>query len=185
MSSIPSLFPQKSSYNTLPPAILPIVVEGDEVLRKQASSVTDFSSGLMTLENDMIATMYHANGIGLAAPQIGKSIQMCVVDVSPCLEENEQCKLDNKVVPISTISPLTIINPIITKSSTKTTVMEEGCLSVPNKHGKVRRPEDITVTFYDINGKHHKLQASGILARCLQHEIDHLHGILYIDKIEK
>lgn len=185
MSSIPSVFSQANNHKSLPPVILPIVIEGNEVLRQKASLITDFSSELMTLKNNMVATMYHANGIGLAAPQIGRSIKMCVVDVSPCLEENEQCKLDNKIVHIADISPLTIINPVITKSSTKTAVMEEGCLSVPNKHGKVKRAEDITVTFYSINGKHHKLQASGILARCLQHEIDHLHGILYIDKLEK
>ena len=129
--------------------------------------------------------MYHANGIGLAAPQINKSIQMCVIDVSPCIEKNEQCKLDNMLTTVLSISPLTIINPIITKRSTKTIIMDEGCLSVPNKHGKVRRPQNVTVTFYDIQGNAHKLQADGILSRCLQHEIDHLHGILYIDKIKK
>lgn len=115
----------------------------------------------------MFAAMYHAPGIGLAAPQVGIGLRMAIVD----LMENE--------VP----APITLINPEIIAESDQLVSREEGCLSLPNLYADVVRPQSVRVRYHDLDGTRHELDADGLLATCLQHEIDHLDGVLFVDHL--
>ncbi len=144
-------------------AIYPIVYLPNPCLRKVAATVDVFNDELQTLINDMFETMYEAKGVGLAAPQIGVSKQISVIDVVG--DKKDQ---------------LVIINPkIIHREGEKEYI--EGCLSVPGPYEKVIRAEKVTVSALDRNGKPFEINADGLLGECLQHEIDHLNGKLYID----
>lgn len=144
-------------------ALRSIRVDGDEILRKESKPVDKFDRRLEMLIEDMWDTMYDANGIGLAAVQVGVLKQVIVIDTG---EEDEQ---------------LVLINPEIIE--TEGNICEaEGCLSIPGKSGYVNRPETVTVRALDENGKPFTRTGKGLLARCMCHEIDHLHGILYTDK---
>lgn len=154
-------------------AVLPIVAYDDPVLTKSAESVTENSEELQQLIDDMFDTMYGAEGVGLAAPQIGKSIRLFVMDADPMTEDEEQADY----------GPMTLINPEITLASEETSEYEEGCLSLPEIKEKVRRPESITITFKDRNFRDQKLTVDQWIARVIQHEIDHLDGILFIDRL--
>jgi peptide deformylase len=162
--------------------VFKICTIGDGILRKKTKFVTIFNKNLHILIEDMIATMYAHDGIGLAASQIGVSLKVAVIDVSPCLSEGEACKLDEvDVQDIAAIMPLHLINPEILQYSDETCSQSEGCLSVPEFHGHVRRPTEIAFRFVDQHNVSHTLICDGILARCVQHEIDHLNGRLYTD----
>ena len=150
--------------------IRPIHVIPDGVLREKAQPVTAFDSDLKRLVEDMFETMYAAPGIGLAAPQVGVMQRVFVVDVSPREDMKE---------------PLAFINPEITWSSDETSVYEEGCLSIPEYYEEVERPARVRMRFQDVEGKEHEIEASGVLATCTQHELDHLDGVLFIDHISK
>lgn len=139
--------------------------EGDQVLRKAAMPVKRFDATLERLINDMAASMYHYEGIGLAAPQIGISKQIVVVDAA-----------DSGL--------LALVNPVI-KTADGEELGLEGCLSVPNTLGEVPRATEVTVTAQDQCGNEIEIVAEGLLARVLQHEIDHLHGVLFIDRAER
>lgn len=146
-------------------AILDIKKAGAVVLKEKCEPVTDFGApALRRLLDDMAETMYKANGIGLAAPQIGKTIQVVVIDVD-----------DDKHGLIEMINP-----KIIRKSGYE--VDSEGCLSVPEIFGDVERATKVTVEYYNRRGKKQKMTGNGLLARCIQHELDHLEGTLFIDK---
>ncbi len=140
----------------------------EPVLRKQTQTITTFDDDLATLVKDMAETMYKAPGIGLAAPQIGKSIKLIVVDVS---EDKEG---EKKYIPM--------INPEIV-SHEGSQVDEEGCLSVPELTANVTRHLKITVTYHDLQGQPHEISTENRFAVVLQHEIDHLNGILFIDHL--
>lgn len=139
----------------------------DPVLRQKAKKITTFDDSLQDLITDMAETMYDAPGIGLAAPQIGESVQMIVVDISR--EEDEQ-------------RSMVMINPTITEKE-GTQVDEEGCLSVIDLTASVKRSKKITVSYQDIEGKEHEMTVEDRFAVVLQHEIDHLNGILFIDHL--
>ncbi len=139
----------------------------DPVLRKKAQPVTSFDDTLKALINDMAETMYNAPGIGLAAPQIGESIQLIVVDITK--EDDEK-------------TFMTMVNPKITVKE-GTQLDEEGCLSVPELTSKVKRFNKITVSFQNLEGKEQELTTVDRFAVVLQHEIDHLNGILFIDHL--
>ena len=145
-------------------ALLNIEVLGAEVLRRPAEPVAGPSPELDRLVRDMFETMYDAHGIGLAAPQVGLSQRVIVVDVG---EETRQ--------------PLALLNPVITRSGEERDRHEEGCLSIPGITGAVERPTTVVVEGLDPRGNPVHLEADGMLARCLQHEIDHLNGVLFID----
>ncbi len=146
--------------------ILKIIQEGNPVLRKKAETVKEPTSPeTRKLVEDMIVTMKHASGIGLAAPQVGHSLKIFTVN----LEENKYV----------------FINPEIRDISEDMTPFEEGCLSVEKIWGPVVRPKKLTIKAIDENGKQVKIRAKGLLARVVQHEMDHLNGILFIDKAEK
>ena len=151
-------------------AILPIRVIPDPVLRAKADPVAAVDADLRRLIDDMLETMYAAPGIGLAAPQVGVMIRLAVVDVS---------KRDDEQVPMA------LINPVITWKSDETSVYEEGCLSIPEYFEEVERPAKIRVKFTDRDGNEQEVEAEGVFATCIQHEIDHLDGVLFIDHISK
>lgn len=148
--------------------VLKLFTYPDPLLKEISKEVTDFSKELKSLTDDMFKTMYENSGIGLAAPQVGILKRIVVID----LQED-----DKKV-------PLIFINPQIIEACGSTT-FEEGCLSVPGYHEVVKRKKDITVKFQDLEGKDQVINATGLLAICLQHEIDHLNGILFVDQISQ
>ena len=148
----------------------PIIIEPDPILRKKSQSLENVDNDLRKLLDDMLETMYEAPGIGLAAVQIGILKRLIVIDIS---------KEDKKK------NPLFLINPIITYKSKNTSSYEEGCLSLPGHYAEIERPSECHLEFLDYNGKKKKLEAQGLLATCIQHEVDHLNGILFIDYLSK
>ena len=147
-----------------------IVIEPDPILRKKSSVLEKVNGEIRNLLDDMLQTMYEAPGIGLAAVQIGILKRIIVIDISKGEEEKK---------------PLFLINPEITFRSKKTSVYEEGCLSLPGHFAEIERPAECHLNFIDYNGKRKELKAKGLLATCIQHEIDHLNGILFIDYLSK
>jgi peptide deformylase len=140
--------------------LLDIRVLGDPILRAETTPVTRVTDELKRLARDMFDTMYAAKGIGLAAPQVGRSERMAVIDIGN--------------------NPIVIINPEIIGSEGKSKA-EEGCLSIPDIYGDVERPERVQVRALDLDGKVFEVEGAELFGRCLQHEIDHLHGKLFID----
>jgi len=163
---------------------LKIVQFNEQVLRKKGSRVTSFDAALSKLAEAMIETMHDAEGIGLAAQQIGQAIQLCVIDLRP-VENKFDWEYDGAKPPLELFMPLVLVNPEVTAVPEPETVYEEGCLSFPDIRGDVVRPDRITVKFKDASGHPHVLVCTGLLSRCIQHEVDHLNGILYIDRMDK
>lgn len=163
---------------------LPIVHYNDPVLRKKGVKIPAFDDALAQLARDMIATMHAAGGIGLAAQQIGRALQLCVVDLSVA-DWDFSWELDGSKPPLELIMPMVLVNPEVKKLPSDETVYEEGCLSFPKIRGDVVRPDAISVKFQDIQGTPHTLTCDGMFARCIQHEYDHLQGVLFIDRMEK
>ena len=147
-----------------------ILTEPDKFLRQVSKSVPKVTDEEKRLMDDMLETMYDANGIGLAAIQVGVPKRILVIDLG---------KKDNKNMP------LFFVNPEIIKKNDKLATYEEGCLSVPDQFAEIDRPNKCTVKYLDYNGKKKVLDADGLLATCLQHEMDHLEGILFIDYLSK
>ncbi len=162
---------------------LEILTYPNPLLREVSEPVTEFGPELKTLIDDMLETMYDANGIGLAAAQVGKLLQLLVVDtrtrdLDSSREDNDDLtSLEKKIR-----QPLILINPEIIKGEGKTT-FDEGCLSVPSFFETVERFEKIEVKAFDSDGKEFKFETDGLLAICIQHEMDHLDGTLFIDHI--
>jgi peptide deformylase len=163
---------------------LPIVHYNDPVLRKKGVKIAAFDDALAQLSRDMIATMHVAGGIGLAAQQIGRALQLCVVDLSVA-DWDFSWELDGSKPPLELFMPMVLVNPEVKKLPSDETVYEEGCLSFPKIRGDVVRPDAISVKFQDIQGTPHVLTCDGMFARCIQHEYDHLQGVLFIDRMEK
>lgn len=146
--------------------MLKIVAIPDPILSKKTEIIKSFDNALKKLADDMIQACKKANGIGLAAPQIGKSIRLCIIN------------LEHLGLP-----PFALVNPKIKSKSWKKIEMEEGCLSIPGIFGIVKRPAKIKITAQNIDGEQNTLEADGLLARVIQHEIDHLDGILFTSKM--
>lgn len=142
---------------------------GDKVLRQPAKRIAKVDDEIRQLAKEMLQTMYSSNGIGLAAPQVGINKQLIVID----------CEQENPTYP-----PLILINPEIKSYGQELCHFEEGCLSVPNVYMDVVRPDVIEVVFKDELGKPRKIKASGLLSRVIQHELDHLAGVLFVDRVE-
>jgi len=153
--------------------IYPIVVYGHPVLRKVAVEITKDYPGLDQLIDDLFETMYFSEGLGLAAPQIGKSIRIFVIDGKP-VAEDEPSLADFKKV---------FINAQITERCGELKPMNEGCLSIPNLREEVMRESHIRISYYDENWEHHNEVYDGYKARIIEHEYDHLDGILFTDKV--
>ncbi len=154
-------------------AVLPIYVYDQSILRKKAKAVRSGAQGgteLATLVQDMFETMHNANGIGLAANQVGSLHRVVVIDVSE-MEETKGMK------------PIVLLNPEVTSGIGELT-MEEGCLSIPDIRDEVKRPETVRVKYRDLEFAEREIEGHGILARVLQHEIDHLNGVLFIDRLD-
>jgi len=164
--------------------LLKIVHYNDPILRKKGAPVTAFNPALKKLAAEMVETMHEAEGIGLAAQQIGQAIQLCVIDLRPA-EAKFRWVYDGARLPLELFMPLALVNPEITIVPEPETVYEEGCLSFPHIRGDVVRPDEITVRFKDVAGHAHVLQCDGLLSRCVQHEADHLNGVLFIDRMGK
>ncbi len=163
---------------------LPIVHYNSPVLRKKGAKITVFDAGLAQLGQDMIETMHAARGIGLAAQQVGRALQICVVDLRDA-ELDFSWELDGTKPPLDLFMPMVIVNPDITVLPGPDLVYEEGCLSFPEIRGDITRKEHITVKFKDASGVPHLLTCTGLFARCIQHEVDHLNGVLFIDRMDK
>lgn len=154
--------------------ILPIYTYGMPVLRKESEDITPDYPELEQLIKDMFETMYHSDGVGLAAPQIGRNIRLVVITLDPLKEDYPEYAGFNKAY----------INPhILEYDDTKTESMEEGCLSLPGIHEPVRRPTRILVAYDDEQFQHHEEWVEGYLARVMQHEFDHLDAHLFVDRI--
>ena len=151
-------------------AIKEILTEPNKILRQVSLPIDKVTKEDQKLMDDMLETMYHANGIGLAAIQIGIPKRIIVMDISKKEEEK---------------NPMYFVNPVINNRNKDMSTYEEGCLSVPNQFAQVDRPATCEVQYLDYNGEKKILKASGLLATCIQHEMDHLEGILFIDYLSK
>ncbi len=147
-----------------------IIIEPDPILRKKSEPVEKVDDHLRKFMREMLETMYEAPGIGLAAIQVGILKRLIVIDLA---RENEKK------------NPLFLINPEIIYRSKDTSVYEEGCLSLPGQFAEIERPSECTLKYIDFNGNKKELKADGLLATCIQHEVDHLDGILFIDYLSK
>ena len=151
-------------------SIKPLVILPDPKLRLVSKPVERVDDALRGFASDMLETMYDAPGIGLAAIQVGEPIRLLVID----LAKEDEPK-----------APQVFVNPEIVESSDERSVYEEGCLSIPDYYAEVERPARVRVKYIDLDGTQQEIQADGVLATCLQHEIDHLNGVLFIDYISK
>ena len=156
--------------------ILPIVAYGDPVLKKKAVDIDENYPGLKKLIDDMFETMYNANGVGLAAPQVGKGIRLFVVDATPVAEGEDgdpTCEDFKRV----------FINPIIFEESGEEWSYEEGCLSIPGIREEVSRKSNLKIEYYDEKWDLYEEELEGFAARVVQHEYDHIEGVLFLDHI--
>jgi len=160
---------------------LPISTFPAPVLKKVAPPVTEFNEELRNLIRDMFYTMYHAPGIGLAAPQVGVSLRLFVLDI---WFEREKVTLPDGSTEYRffDFQPMVVINPVF-KNQSGEIIHEEGCLSVPGVYEDVKRSEFVTIDYQDMFGAHHTLEADELLSVCLQHENDHLDGIIFIERL--
>jgi peptide deformylase len=156
-------------------SVRPIVLLGDPVLRRPASDVERFDDDLRSVVEDMFETMYHADGIGLAAPQIGLSRRILVVDVRGRMENEEDASHE--------AGPIALVNPRVTRVSEETERASEGCLSIPGLEEIVERPASVVIEGSDPEGRDVRVEATDLYGRALQHEIDHLDGILFLDRV--
>jgi peptide deformylase len=161
--------------------ILPIVAYGDPVLKKEAEEIDEKHPDLSKLISDMFDTMYHAKGVGLAAPQIGKSIRLFIVDGAPFADEEDE-EPDPRAAGIENFKKV-FINPIIEEESGEKWSFQEGCLSIPKIRENVFRQEKVLITYFDENWEFHEETFDGYAARIIQHEYDHIEGILFTDHL--
>ncbi len=147
-----------------------ILIEPDPILRKKSESLEKVDDDVRKLSHDLLETMYNAPGIGLAAVQVGILKRIIVIDIS-----KDEKKKD----------PLFLINPEIISRSKETSIYEEGCLSLPGQFAEIERPAKCHLKYVNYDGKEKELKAEGLLATCIQHEIDHLNGVLFVDYLSK
>jgi len=147
-------------------SLLTVLTDDHPTLRKKSKKIDEITDDIKTLADDMIYTMKHERGVGLAAPQVGELVRMVIVLWHGKIRKE----------------PMVLINPSITKFSASQIIMEEGCLSLPGQYAEVPRSREIVLKYTDVKGKKHTLKTNKINARIIQHEIDHLDGILFIDK---
>ena len=162
--------------------IKPIITLPDPVLRQVSKPVERVDDDLRRLLDDMLETMYEAPGIGLAGIQIGVPLRIVTIDVSPHEKDDGE---DGAEAKEPKREPLFLINPKIVSLGDEPSIYEEGCLSIPDYYAEVERPASVTVSYLDRDGHEQLLQADGILSTCLQHEIDHLDGKLFIDLLSR
>jgi peptide deformylase len=162
--------------------ILDIVKYGDPVLRARGKLVKEVNTKLRQLALDMLETMEAARGVGLAAHQVGVPIQMAVIDVADVEDRPSTMAIDGKPVPLAEQMPLILLNPELALGKEKESG-NEGCLSFPELSAEIIRSREVEVRAQTLDGKPLEFTATGLLARALQHEVDHLHGVLFIDRM--
>lgn len=163
--------------------IMKILTFPDPKLREVSQPVEEFGAEIKKLSEDLLETMYDANGIGLAAPQVGELVRMVVIDTRPKDEKGRRYKYEEMSdLEASVKQPLILINPEIVKGEGKTT-FDEGCLSIPGYYETVERFNYIEMKAFDVNGKEFIVKTDGLLAICMQHELDHLEGTLFVDHL--
>lgn len=162
--------------------IIPIVAYGAPVLKKEAVEIDKDYPDLQELIDNMFETMYAAHGVGLAAPQIGKSIRLFIVDASPFADDGEDDEEDPRAVGLENFKKV-FINPVIEKETGEEWAFQEGCLSIPKIREDVYRKEEIKISYYDENFEFHEDVYMGYAARVIQHEYDHVEGILFTDHL--
>lgn len=162
-----------------------VVCNGHPALRKKSSPVLSVNQEIRDLAERMIVTMKENEipGVGLAAPQVGINLRMIVIDTRPVKKSERQASLSDGEALLNPLMPLALVNPEILSYSSETNCCAEGCLSLPGVEGEVTRPSRVVLHAFDINDKEIMVECGGLLARCLQHEIDHLDGVLFYDKI--
>lgn len=167
-------------------AIRPLIILPDSVLRQVSTPVPTITPEIKALAADMLETMYDAPGIGLAAIQVGVPQRVVTIDLSKRAEDQER-EEGAEMSPTldEPRKPMIFINPEVVWSSEERSVYEEGCLSIPEYYEEVERPASVKVRYMDLDGKPQEMAADGLLATCLQHEIDHLNGVLFIDYLSR
>jgi len=164
--------------------ILPIVKYGHPILRKKGAKIEALTPDIVRLIADMFETMSSAKGVGLAAQQVGHAMQLAVIDVRDVEDRPSTLSLKGKPADVDSFMPLALVNPEI-RPLGPSVAGPEGCLSFPEIYADIARPESVEVTALDINGNPIAFKCGGLLARAVQHETDHLHGILFIDRMDK
>lgn len=163
--------------------ILEIVQYGHPALRAKGRRIDKVDANLHQLIEDMIETMYDADGVGLAAQQIGRPLQLCVIDVSVVTDRPSAMRINGKPVDIASYMPMVLINPEVEPYG-KPRKAAEGCLSFPGVRGDIVRPGSVKVKAQNLEGETIEFEADGLLARAVQHEFDHLEGVLFIDRMD-
>jgi peptide deformylase len=163
--------------------VLPVVKFGDPVLRKRGDRIAAVTPEIRQLIADMFETMEAANGVGLAAQQVGHALQLTVIDVRDAKERPSTLWIDNQPADPESFMPLVLINPVI-KPVGSPLKEPEGCLSFPEVYADIQRPGEVEVTAQNIRGESFSFRAGGLLGRAVQHEVDHLNGILFIDRMD-
>lgn len=162
--------------------ILPVIRYGHPVLRKKGARIETITDEIQQLVADMFATMYAARGVGLAAQQVGHALQLTVLDVRGVKDRPSQLWLQGHEADVASFMPLVLINPIVNPMG-KPVKGAEGCLSFPEIYADIERPDEVDVIAQNERGESFSFRAGGLLGRAIQHETDHLHGILYIDRM--
>ena len=161
---------------------LSILQYGDLILRAKGKHIEKIDNRILELAQNMIETMHAASGVGLAAPQVGESLQLTVLDVSQVEDRPSTMKLNRENTDPQSAMPLVLINPEIDLGS-ETEIGTEGCLSFPEITGEIERAKSVTVRAQNLDSEAIEIEATGFLARAIQHEVDHLNGILFIDRM--
>ena len=164
--------------------VLPLAYYGNPVLREKGARVEGVTEELASFVDDMFETMEEYRGIGLAAQQVGRALQLMVIDIRPVEDRPSTLELDGEEADPHSLMPLTLINPEITPLNDPVKG-PEGCLSFPEMYGDISRPEKVRVTGMGRNGEALDFVCGGLLARCVQHENDHLQGILFVDRMDR
>ncbi len=163
---------------------LELVFYGHPALRTKGKRIEKFDSSLATFAGEMLDLMHAHDGCGLAAHQVGRPLEIAVIDPTVSRKERPSRAWRNgEDLPIESLSPLILINPTITPIGTKISYQSEGCLSIPGLIEKVSRPARVQISYQTLQGEYQEIQAEGLLARAAMHEVDHLHGILFIDHL--
>lgn len=161
---------------------LPIVRYGDPILRAKGKRIAQVNERIRQLASDMLETMHAANGVGLAAQQIGEALQLTVIDIAQVDDRPSTLKINGAEVDPASAMPLVLLNPELTLGE-ETVLGPEGCLSFPEINGDIVRSELVVAKAQTLEGERLEIEATGLLARAIQHEVDHLNGILFIDRM--
>ncbi len=163
--------------------VLPVVRYGDPVLRKKGAKIETITPEIQQLVADMFETMKHANGIGLAAQQVGRAVQLTTIDLRGVKDRPSRLWLAGQEADVESFMPLVLINPVVRAVGTRA-AGPEGCLSFPDIFGEIERTAEAEVTAQNERGESFSFKAGGLFARAIQHEVDHLNGILFIDRMD-